>query len=456
MLEACTIKYDHKEICSDDISWDQKTHISIWELCERIRIRVMGVESITQYYQSFSKVQDGSYYLYIAAGLYYGGELLVPLQFSDKVPVDYSPRWYQWLTYPIEVRNIPRATRLCMTLFATTKSGAITNIKKDIPIGWVNSLLFSHNHELKTGIHSLNLWFDEKANPIGSCVQNSSKNSSPLFIEFDSYQLPVVFPTKDPELSFSDAELIDTSPIGSDPMEAIYSLEKVDIIIQKDPLYILHDNEKKLLWRHRKYCMANYHCLPKFLVSVPHNSRNNVFEMHKLLSKWEPLLPLDALELLDYRFPDAKVREYAVKCLAKFEDADLQTYLLQLVQVLKYEPHHDSALARFLIRRGLRSQRVGHTFFWYLKGEMHVPEIRERYALLLEGYLYGSGSYLFELAKQCEILNSLQVVANHIKTVNSNERKDILISMLKKIEFPEKFQLPLDPRYLSLSSFLYL
>ena len=446
MLEACTIKYDHFGICSENMTWDQKTHISIWEISEKFRIRILGVESISNYYQFFPKVQDGGYYFYIAAGLYHGGEPLVPLQFSDKVTVDSNPRWYQWLTYPIELRNIPRGTRICFTLFATTKSGPITKTKKDIPIGWVNCQLISYNQNLKTGVQSLNMWRDEKANPIGTCVQNSVLNASSLFVEFDSYQLPVVFPTKDPEVSGEDTELVDFQ-LGAEGLELIYTLERVDKIIKKDPLYILTEEEKKLLWKHRKYCFSNPSCLPKFLVSIPYASRNCVQEMHRLLVDWDALHPLDALELLDYRFADAKVREFAVKCLGQFEDADLQTYLLQLVQVLKYEPYHDSALARFLTRRALRSQRVGHVFFWYLKGEMHVPEISERYGLLLEAYLHGCSSYLYELTKQNEILNSLQSVANHIKTVSSNERKEIMINLLKKIEFPEKFQLPLDPSW---------
>src|SRR6185437_6268078 len=49
------------------------------------------------------------------------------------------------------------------------------------------------------------------------------------------------------------------------------------------------------------------------------------------------------------------------------------------LQVLKYELHHDSSLARFLLRRALRNKkRVGHALFWHLKAEMHVPEIAER------------------------------------------------------------------------------
>lgn len=72
--------------------------------------------------------------------------------------------------------------------------------------------------------------------------------------------------------------------------------------------------------------------------------------------------------------------------------------------MLKYELYHDSALSRFLLRRALRSREVGHALYWYLKSEMHVPTITERYGLLLEAYLRGCGSHRQELKKQEEVL----------------------------------------------------
>ena len=71
---------------------------------------------------------------------------------------------------------------------------------------------------------------------------------------------------------------------------------------------------------------------------------------------------------MDAKFADAKVREYAINILSQLNDGDLNDYLLQLTQVLKYEPHHDSALARFLLKRALNSKDIiGHSFFWHLK-----------------------------------------------------------------------------------------
>jgi phosphatidylinositol-4,5-bisphosphate 3-kinase len=43
--------------------------------------------------------------------------------------------------------------------------------------------------------------------------------------------------------------------------------------------------------------------------------------------------PIDALELLDAKFADAAVRQYAVECLDELSNEQLGDYLLQLVQV---------------------------------------------------------------------------------------------------------------------------
>ena len=42
-------------------------------------------------------------------------------------------------------------------------------------------------------------------------------------------------------------------------------------------------------------------------------------------------------------------------------------YLLQLVQVLKYESYLDSELVTFLLQRALLNQHIGHNFFWLLR-----------------------------------------------------------------------------------------
>ena len=60
-------------------------------------------------------------------------------------------------------------------------------------------------------------------------------------------------------------------------------------------------------------------------------------------------------------------------------------------QALKFEPHHDSPLARLLLKRALHNKRIGHFFFWYLKCELHNPLYAQRCGVILEAYLKGCG-----------------------------------------------------------------
>ena len=48
-------------------------------------------------------------------------------------------------------------------------------------------------------------------------------------------------------------------------------------------------------------------------------------------------------------------------------DDELFQYLLQLVQVLKYESYLDCELTKFLLDRALANRRIGHFLFWHLR-----------------------------------------------------------------------------------------
>ena len=52
-------------------------------------------------------------------------------------------------------------------------------------------------------------------------------------------------------------------------------------------------------------------------------------------------------------------------------DDEVALYLLQFAQAVKGEPYHDSALARFLMRRGLVClHTVGLPFYWCIASEL--------------------------------------------------------------------------------------
>lgn len=63
----------------------------------------------------------------------------------------------------------------------------------------------------------------------------------------------------------------------------------------------------------------------------------NVQELYDLLDLWDPPRPEQAMQLLDRRFNDPKIRAYAVHCLEELKDEELSLYMLQLCQQLKFE-----------------------------------------------------------------------------------------------------------------------
>ena len=138
-----------------------------------------------------------------------------------------------------------------------------------------------------------------------------------------------------------------------------------------------------------------------------------------------------------------------MQCLESITDEMLCLFSLQLCQVLKYETHTDSALARFLLRRALAAPRtVGHTFFWLIKSDSDKPDVRERYCIMLDIFLRNCGDArvafghsLFVMDKLCAISTRVQACKSKADML-STERDE-----LSKLPFPERFQLPVRPTF---------
>uniref|UniRef100_A0A4W3JS83 phosphatidylinositol-4,5-bisphosphate 3-kinase n=1 Tax=Callorhinchus milii TaxID=7868 RepID=A0A4W3JS83_CALMI len=224
-------------------------------------------------------------------------------------------------------------------------------------------------------------------------------------------------------------------------------------IMERDPLSQLCENEMDLIWTLRYDCRENFpQSLPKLLLSVKWSKHEDVAQLQALLQIWIKLCPRDALELLDFNYPDQYVREYAVKCLKEMSDEELSQYLLQLVQVLKYEPYFDCALSRFLLERAQANRRIGHFLFWHLRSEMHLPATSLQFGLILESYCRGSFTHIKELSKQMEALSKLKAINNLVKLsylkVTRTKVKEVMNTCLKQPVYTEALsdlQSPLNP-----------
>ena len=154
-----------------------------------------------------------------------------------------------------------------------------------------------------------------------------------------------------------------------------------------------------------------------------------------MLKEWELINPIRAIELLDSKFPDTCAREYAVRCISKMSISELDEYMMQLVQALKCETYHSSALARFLLETAINNRLpLGHTLFLMLKAEMHIPEVRERFMLLLKCYLRASGQHRDVIIRQLNLIDALMTV-NKTKNFQS----------LDNFSLGDNFYLPHDP-----------
>ncbi len=101
----------------------------------------------------------------------------------------------------------------------------------------------------------------------------------------------------------------------------------------------LTSEEQDMVWRFRYHLSSDKKALTKFVKCVNWlQAPQEAAEALDLINnRWAPMDVGDALEILGPSFKHSGLRQYAVRRLRDASDSDLQLYLLQLVQALKYE-----------------------------------------------------------------------------------------------------------------------
>uniref|UniRef100_A0A673ZDP5 Phosphatidylinositol 4,5-bisphosphate 3-kinase catalytic subunit beta isoform n=1 Tax=Salmo trutta TaxID=8032 RepID=A0A673ZDP5_SALTR len=393
----------------------------------------------------------------VRAGLFHGTELLCKPVVSSESSGRSEHVWNRTLEFDITVSDLPRMARLCFAVYAvmdkvkkqkSTKNAHINKYqtirkagKVHYPVAWVNTMVFDYKGQLKTGDIILHSWssfpdeLEEMLNPIGTIQTNPyTENSTALHIHLPDYNPhPILFPPFDKILEKA-AEIAGSSDCSTMSRGGKKFHIELKEIMERDPLSQLCENEKDLIWTLRYDCMENFpQSLPKLLLSVKWSKHEDMAQLQALLQIWPKLSPRDALELLDFNYPDQYVREYAVGCLRDMSDEELSQYLLQLVQVLRYEPYYDCALTRFLLNRAQCNRNIGHFLFWHLRSEMHMPAVSVQFSLILEAYCRGSIPHIEVLKKQVEALSKLKSVNELIKLGTiKNARSKTKEAMLTK------------------------
>uniref|UniRef100_A0A674K8C0 Phosphatidylinositol 4,5-bisphosphate 3-kinase catalytic subunit delta isoform n=1 Tax=Terrapene triunguis TaxID=2587831 RepID=A0A674K8C0_9SAUR len=409
--------------------------------------------------------------LVVQAGLYHGNEMLCKMVSSAEVNVCSEPVWKQRLDFDISICDLPRMARLCFALYAviekakkarSTKKKSKKAVSEDCPIAWVNVMLFDYKDQLKTGECCLHMWSsfpDEKGellNPMGTVQSNpNTESAAALVICFPSVLLhPVYYPSFDLAASPREqSELPGHFRFRLSPIRSCEQKQQLREILERRSHTELYEHEKDLVWKMRFEIRDQYpEALAKLLIITKWNKHEDVAQMISLLQSWPELPVLNALELLDFSFPDRYVGSFTINSLKKLTDDELFQYLLQLVQVLKYESYLDCELTKFLLDRALANRKIGHFLFWHLRSEMHVPAVALRFGLILEAYCRGSNYHMKVLMKQGEALNKMKALNDFIKVSSQKatkpQAKEMMHVCMKQetyLEALSNLQCPLNP-----------
>ncbi|XP_069564436.1 phosphatidylinositol 4,5-bisphosphate 3-kinase catalytic subunit gamma isoform [Brachyistius frenatus] len=498
----------HDDLSLEGKDLDDIFMISLWDCNRKLRVKLLGFdipELPSKYPQS----------IYVEASILYGGKVLssvssLPKAFADEVLLN------EWLDFDVLLKDLPRGAKLGLTINASSSefspptkdpkpsvtrdskcsfirdskppsssANKTPDLQKGKVLYFINLLLIDHRSVLSQGPYTLHMWSypdleDEavtyQADKLSSATNPDIADSMAISILLDRYSFPVVLPnTLSPsessgspssDLSPTKSAASSHAPSFSPPSTSSGSSSLLHIPTGADPDGVsrralrssspVSNTNKAYLRRFREESVRYASNLPHYLRNVDWMNRRVVEDVHWLLGNWDPgeLDVTVALELLSMDFADEIGRRLAVQRLENLSNDDVLKYLLQLVQTLKVEPYHDSFLARYLIQRALRSKRIGHFFFWYVRSEVAgCPYFRQRMAVILEAYLLGCGQAMIDsFTWQVQAVEALQEIAVIIKTIYP-DKTDLpstaplrLQDLLRNSNLPDEFLLPFDPR----------
>uniref|UniRef100_A0A8C7V002 Phosphatidylinositol 4,5-bisphosphate 3-kinase catalytic subunit gamma isoform n=1 Tax=Oncorhynchus mykiss TaxID=8022 RepID=A0A8C7V002_ONCMY len=448
-VDDCTgVAGTHEQLTIDEKDHERVFTISLWDCHRKFRVKVLGIDIP-------ALPRNPELIVYVEASIFHGQQLLAQERTSSKAFTE-EVLWNTWLEFNIRIRDLPKGARLRSPVGGGSGSHDCNKTKSRL-LYYVNLLLVDHRSLLRQGEFILHMWkMPEKtednssvnADKLTSATNPDKASSMAVAILLDKYCYPVALP-KSREGERGQREMPN------------HLRKQFEAIVETDPLHPLSQEDKELLWHFREECMRHPRAYPKLLGSVRWGRQEAVLATHRLLERssvWDRSV-LDvglAMQLLDCHYSDAHVRSMAVRKLETLGDDDVLRYLLQLVQAVKFEPYHDSALARFLLKRALRSKRIGHFLFWFLRSEIaQSMHYQQRYAVLLEAYLRGCGEdMLQDFRRQVEMTEALQKVTREIKAMSAEKydvSAQVVFQLRQKLEnlqtsgLPESFRVPYDP-----------
>lgn len=245
------------------------------------------------------------------------------------------------------------------TTKTTAESGQVRKVTK-VELGWSAIQFFDYDRNMVQGSYLLSLWpptTDKFLGPAPAKGTHPRGYHCPvLSIEIPDYGGQIMFP----------------EPVQSQPAARRLDFNSLDRNLQQELLdtseqgYPSAVDMREVLWEKRYYLQALPHALPKVLHAAHSWDFASLMDLHALVQSWQPLSPLQSLELFLPRYPDMEVRRQAVRWISAMPNDQLVDFLPQLLQALKHDTYEASPMAAFLLSRALESPRIAHHLYWLL------------------------------------------------------------------------------------------
>jgi phosphatidylinositol 3-kinase len=223
--------------------------------------------------------------------------------------------------------------------------------------------------------------------------------------------------------------------------------DELNEILSYGPTQELSAQDKDVIWTFRRHLSRDKRALTKVVKATDFTNPNEVRQLVELIPRWAKIDVDAALELLGPTYDNPVVRAYAVDRLRQAGDAELQLYLLQLVQALKFEKYEQTeeglpaaSLAKFLIDRAANNFLLGNYLHWFLMVEC-VDQGADTNTTNRQLFARVEFYFMLELENRNPDLRKILLRQGELITIISSISKDIRFSRtnrLQKIEMLKK------------------
>ncbi|KAH3756038.1 hypothetical protein Pelo_12157 [Pelomyxa schiedti] len=203
--------------------------------------------------------------------------------------------WNELLHSKILFNRLPRESRLLFNLYGQRGLSG----RKVKPLAGVRFSLFDYDGVFKGGTHRLHMW-NTTVKPLSTTSENLNPKCIVINFELESPPIPLFHCLPD-------------VPLELPPLDEVENPPEEDT--EKQPSLVCYGPHGYWLLLFRTDILL------KLLLCALFLDITSATQLFKILEHWPLIDPSEALILFDAAsYPAAKIRDYAVKCIAKFTD----------------------------------------------------------------------------------------------------------------------------------------